>query len=60
MEQIDKLIIEVEKLYREADSVIAAMGYDEGYYSGECNAYAEVLALLKNVQESCSQKMKNQ
>lgn len=46
----EKLIIELEKMYKESDenSKNSAMGYDEGFYNGECNAISEILELVKS------------
>lgn len=40
---------QVKKLYADADENQkgAAVGYDDGFYAGEGNAYAEVLSILK-------------
>jgi len=51
MKKLEKLVNALEKLYQEANenSNNAAAGYDEGFYNGEANAYAEALGLLKEL-----------
>ena len=48
---IEKAINEIEKLLEEANNNAdnAACGYDEGWYTGECNAYEVVLEILKKI-----------
>ena len=51
MEELKDVIEKIESLLEKADehSVVAAAGYDEGWYNGEGYAYEKVLALLKNI-----------
>ena len=51
MKNIEKVIKEIEELLKEAEQncEIAAAGFDEGFYSGECNAYSNVINLLDKI-----------
>lgn len=48
MNNIENAIKEIEELLKEAEQNCegAAAGFDEGFYSGECNAYSNVLNIL--------------
>lgn len=48
---IENVIKELERLYNESSQncETAASGYDAGFYSGELNAYAEALHIIKEV-----------
>ena len=50
-EKIKELLNSVKWLLKEAEvhSKNAALGYDEGWYNGECNAYEIVLEQLENI-----------
>lgn len=51
MKNIEKVIKEIEELLKEAEQNCesAAAGFDEGFYSGECNAYSNVLNILDKI-----------
>lgn len=51
MEELKDAIKKIESLLEKADaqSEVAAAGYDEGWYNGEAYAYEKVLDILKNV-----------
>lgn len=46
---MEEVINTIKWLLKEAEqnSKNAAMGYDEGWYNGECNAYEIVLEILE-------------
>ena len=46
---IEKALKEIESLLEESEENIsgAAMGFDEGFYTGESNAYSVVLGILE-------------
>lgn len=48
-ESIEEVVINIKYLLREAEQNgnYSAMGYDEGWYNGECNAYEIVLEMLE-------------
>lgn len=48
-ENIQEAINNIKYLLKESErhSQHAAMGYDEGWYNGECNAYETVLEILE-------------
>lgn len=50
MKNIENTIKEIEELLKEAEQNCegAAAGYDEGFYSGECNAYSNILNILND------------
>ena len=50
-ENIEAAIDNIKYLLKESErhSNHAAMGYDEGWYNGECNAYEIVLEILEEV-----------
>lgn len=51
MKNIEEAIDNIKYLLKESEwySNHAAMGYDEGWYNGECNAYETVLEILEEV-----------
>lgn len=51
MRNIEEAIEKIKYLLKESEqhSNNAAMGYDEGWYNGECNAYEIVLEILEEV-----------
>ena len=48
---IEEAIDNIKYLLKESErhSQHVAMGYDEGWYNGECNAYETVLEILEEV-----------
>ena len=50
MKNIEKVIKEINKLLEESEQYCesVAAGFDEGFYSGECNAYSNVRNILDN------------
>lgn len=48
MNNIENVIKRIEELLKEAEQNCegAAAGFDEGFYSGECNAYSNILNIL--------------
>lgn len=51
MKNIEKIIKEINKLLEESEQHCenAAAGFDEGFYSGECNAYSNVIDILNKI-----------
>lgn len=51
MKNIEKVIKEIEELLKESEQYCesAAAGFDEGFYSGECNAYSNVIDILNKI-----------
>lgn len=50
-EKIKEVIDDIKYLLKESEwnSNHAAMGYDDGWYNGECNAYEIVLEKLESI-----------
>ena len=46
-----KVIKEINKLFEEAEQNCesAAAGFNEGFYSGECNVYSNVINILDKI-----------
>ena len=51
MNNIENVIKEIEELLKEAEQHCesAAAGFDEGFYSGECNAYSNMIDILNKI-----------
>ena len=51
MKNIENVIKEIDKLLQEAEHHCesAAAGFDEGFYSGECNAYSNAINILDKI-----------
>ena len=51
MKNIEKVTKEINKLLEESEQHCesAAAGFDEGFYSSECNAYSNVIDILNKI-----------